>query len=90
MNLKYIRAFITLVAALITIVYGIYASMNITDMLVRLLIVLIVFYIIGSGVIYVIRAIDNKANQMAIDAEKQRIEEERNARKEAEIADEDE
>ncbi len=90
MNLKYLRAFIVLVAALITIVYSMYSRINITDMLIRLLIVLIIFYVLGSGVIYVIRNIDDKANRMAIESEKQRIEEERIATNAAKIVNKDE
>ncbi len=73
MELKYLRAFIVLVAGLITSIYSILNGISVTESLIRLLIVLVVFYIIGSIVIYALRSITNKAKKNFVDKEKERI-----------------
>lgn len=90
MDLKYIRAIIVLVAALITSIYDIYAHIPVNDSLIRLFIVLLIFYMVGTIVIKIIRKVNIKADEMAAEAEAKRLEEERIAKEAEEIDDIDE
>lgn len=86
MKLQYVRAFIVLLAGLITLLINMKTGRTVTSSLFILLIVLIVFYVVGTLIVEILqKELEDTDNQESSEDEENQSEEESEAMSEDEV-----
>ena len=87
MKLQYVRAFIVLLAGLITLLINMKTGRTVTSSLLILLIVLIVFYVIGTLIVEILqKELEDTDNQESSEDEENQSEEESEEMSEDEVS----